>query len=108
MNDSPPSLTSTSTHSLSHTSVLRQRYVRGMDMHSGAGQSSYRYGKSERVCCDGVAGILYACIGRRCTCCGYRVVDMRRGTVRGMLAGKAVSAHVCSRALFRVSEKHLT
>jgi len=29
-----------------------------MDVRSGAGQSSYRYGKSERFCCDDIAGLL--------------------------------------------------
>jgi hypothetical protein len=78
-----------------------------MDMHSGAGQFSYRYGKSERACCDGMTGTLYARKGRRSTGWGYRAVDMRRGTVCKMLAEKAASTYVCSRALFWVAGKHL-
>lgn len=55
-------------------------------MHSGAGQSSYRYGKSGCVHTDGITGALQTWKAERCTDYGRLVMDARRPSSHGLLS----------------------
>ena len=79
----------------------------GYGMHSSAGKSSYRYGKSERAYCHGVTGTLQTWTGVQYTGLGRRGGCVVEPFARCLPDGKAALRYVGSRALSRAVSRRL-